>query len=97
VSGASNYEIYRNGVLYATTSGTEFWNVVGLTTGQSYSFQVKAKNGSATSGFSNSQSTTAPNCAGNLPTVQALAATSVGPYSATLNGQVVNTGGQLDS
>ena len=64
VSGASNYEIYRNGFLIYTTvtAGTTFWNVGGLTAGLSYSFQVKAKSGSTTSGFSNSQSTTAPSC-----------------------------------
>jgi hypothetical protein len=75
-----------------TTAGTVFWNAVGLTTGQSYSFQVKAKNGSTTSGFSNSLSITAPNCTTGIPTVQTLAATSVGTSSATLNGQVVSDG-----
>ena len=62
VSGASGYDIYRDGVFYTTTTGTVFWNYGGLTTGQSYSYQVKAKNGSTTSGFSNSRSTIAPIC-----------------------------------
>jgi hypothetical protein len=90
VTGASNYEIYLSGSLIYTTpdAGTAFWGV-GLTTGQSYSFQVKAKNGSTTSAFSNSLSITAPNCTTGAPTVQTLAATSVGTSSATLNGQVV--------
>ncbi|MDO8094802.1 MAG: peptidoglycan DD-metalloendopeptidase family protein, partial [Candidatus Brocadiales bacterium] len=63
VSGATNYEIYRNEVLIYTTltSGTTFWNV-GLTTGQSYTYKVKAKNSSTTSNFSNSLTAIAPNC-----------------------------------
>ena len=94
VAGASNYEIYRGGVLIYTTpdAGTGIWNY-DLITGQTYSYQVKAKNGSATSDFSSSLSTTAPNCAAGTPTVQTLSATAVGPYSAILNGQIVNNGG----
>lgn len=64
VSGATNYEVYRNGVLIYTTAsnGTTFWNTVGLTSGQSYTYQVKAKNNSTTSNFSNSLTAVAPNC-----------------------------------
>jgi hypothetical protein len=69
VSGASNYEIYRNGVLIYTTAGTGtvFWNAAGLTAGQNYSFQVKAKSGSTTSGFSSALAANAPNC--NTPSL----------------------------
>ena len=94
VTGASNYEVYRNGVLIytSTTAGTVFWNVGGLTSGQSYSFQVKAKNGNIASSLSGSLSTTAPSCTAGVPTVQTLAATSVGTSSATLRGQIVSVG-----
>jgi len=64
VSGAANYQIYRNGALIYTTatSGTSFWNVTGLTAGQSYSYQVQAVSGSTSGSLSGSMSATAPSC-----------------------------------
>ena len=63
VSSATNYEVWRNGSLIFTTgTDTYFWDVLGLTAGQRYTYQVKAKNNSTTTGFSNSVAATAPNC-----------------------------------
>jgi len=44
-AGATSYDIYRNGNLYASNiTGTSFLNTYLITTGTSYSFYVKAKN-----------------------------------------------------
>jgi List-Bact-rpt repeat protein/all-beta uncharacterized protein len=69
VSGASNYEIWRNGSLYFTTAtnGTTFTNI-NLTSGQSYTYQIRATNGTTTSGFSNSLGATALSCTVSLGT-----------------------------
>ncbi len=53
-SGATSYDIYRAGsLIQANVNGTSFWNITGLIAGQSYTYQVKAKN---LSGVRNSNS-----------------------------------------
>ena len=67
ISGAIKYEVYRNGSwIYTTgTSTPYFWNTTGLTAGQSYQYQIKAKNDTTTSGFSNTAIAIAPDCGGD--------------------------------
>lgn len=43
-SDATTYDVYRNGVLYKPTTGTSFNNIANLFAGQSYTYQVVAKN-----------------------------------------------------
>ena len=64
VNGATKYEVYRNSSsIYTTTTSTpSFWNASGLTPGQTYQYQVKAKNDTSTSDFSNTATAVAPNC-----------------------------------
>jgi hypothetical protein len=65
VTGANKYEVYRNGsLIYTTGSNPYFWNTSGLTAGQNYQYQVKARNDTTTSDFSGSVTATAPNCSG---------------------------------
>lgn len=84
VSNATNYEIWRNGSYYDTTNtaGITYWNTSGLTVGQGYTYQVKAKNGSTTSGLSNSVVATAPDCA----------TTSSGALQVTPSGNFIASG-----
>lgn len=64
VQSATNYEIYRDNALIFTTvtNGTTFWNVAGLSAGQSYSYRVRARFGPVAGGFSNTVNATAPTC-----------------------------------
>src|SRR5947209_8136616 len=46
-SGASSYDVYRNGSLISSgITGTAFYNSAGLTAGQSYSYFIRARNSS---------------------------------------------------
>lgn len=57
-SGATSYEIYRNGSLYASDiTGTQFLNTYLITPGTSYSYYVKAKNTAGTTNNSNGTKT----------------------------------------
>ena len=48
-TGAANYDVYRNGSLYAANlAGTTYLNNLNLTGGQTYSYYVVAKNGAQT-------------------------------------------------
>lgn len=48
-SGATNYDVYRNGALYAPgITGTSYDNNLNVTAGQSYSYYVVAKNSTGT-------------------------------------------------
>jgi hypothetical protein len=62
-SGATSYDVYRNGALYYSgLTGTTFTNKgANVTSGTSYSYYVQAKNSSGSTN-SNTQSATAPNC-----------------------------------
>lgn len=67
---ASDYviaQIFRYGSLIYTTqtSGTTFWNVTGLSSGQSYSYQVQAVGGGTSGSLSGGLSATAPPCRGS--------------------------------
>ncbi|QKJ32461.1 T9SS type A sorting domain-containing protein [Mucilaginibacter mali] len=62
-SNAASYDIYRNGILYASgISGTQYANEV-VTAGTSYSYYVKAVNNSGSTA-SNTTSAVAPDCSG---------------------------------
>lgn len=53
-TGASSYDIYRNGNLYASNiTGTSFLNTYLITPGSSYTFYVKAKNANGSTNNSN--------------------------------------------
>jgi len=58
-SGATSYELYRNGIQIYSGSGTTHPDT-GLTAGNSYSYTVRATNGSGSSSQSGSVSATAP-------------------------------------
>src|SRR5437870_5789388 len=47
-SGATSYQVYKNGSAGATTPGTSFYNNVGLTAGQTYSYFIRASNANGT-------------------------------------------------
>ena len=48
-TGAANYDVYRNGSLYASNlAGTTYLNNLNLTGGQTYSYYIVAKNGAQT-------------------------------------------------
>ena len=61
VKRATNYLIYRDGVLIYTTrsAGTTFWNT-GLVPGRKYTYTIASGNGSAVSDYSNPLTATAP-------------------------------------
>lgn len=63
-SNATNYDLYRNGTLYAANIvGTSYTNTI-VTAGSSYSYTVTAKNGNGSTSNSNgAQSIVATNCA----------------------------------
>ena len=61
-SGATSYDVYRNGAVYTTgLTGTQFINTA-VTAGTAYSYAILARNSSGSTG-SATQSATAPNCA----------------------------------
>ena len=79
-SGATSYEVYRNGGLYASgITGTSFDNNLNVTAGQTYSYSVVANNSGGTTWNANGTiSVTVPaNVCGTSPTV---------PGSFTLSG-----------
>ena len=82
-SGATSYEIYRNGTLIYTPTSNQFINTT-VTTGVSYSYYVKAKN-SGGSTNSNTLSATAPNCGVNPP----------GAFTLTLTPECDGTASQI--
>ena len=47
-SGATSYDVYRNGVLYTTITGTTYDNTANVVAGQTYSYYVVAKNANGT-------------------------------------------------
>lgn len=63
-SGATSYDIYRNGNLYASNvTGNSFLNTYLINAGAVYTYYIKAKNGSGTTNNSNgNRSVTATNC-----------------------------------
>lgn len=65
-TGATSYDIYRNGNLYASNiTGTSFLNTYLITAGTSYSFAVKAKNNNgSTNNLNGTISKVAINCSG---------------------------------
>src|SRR5207253_1041196 len=69
-SGATSYDVYRNGVLYSpgVPAGTlTFLNSANVTAGTTYTYFIRAKNATGTTD-SGSLSATAPsNCGGTLP------------------------------
>lgn len=77
-SGATSYDIYRNGSLYASDiTGTQFLNTYLITPGTSYSYYVKAKNIAGTTNNSNGTKTgTAVACVPGAFTVSATATCS---------------------
>lgn len=57
----SGYDIYRNGTLIKSDlTGTTFWNIVGLTAGQTYTYYVVAKSPNGLTRKSNEASAIAP-------------------------------------
>lgn len=62
-SNATNYDIYRNGTLYASNiSGTQYLNTY-ITNGATYTYSVKARNSTGTTSNTNGTiATTAINC-----------------------------------
>ena len=71
VTGATNYNIYRNGSLIFTTAGAvpTFSNTSGLVAGQSYTYQIQALSGSLSSPLSNSINVAIPNTLATVPPV----------------------------
>ena len=48
-SGASSYDVYRNGSLYYSgLTGTTFYNSANLTPGQTYTYFIRARNSAGT-------------------------------------------------
>lgn len=65
-TGATSYDIYRNGSLYASDiTGTQFLNTYLITPGTSYSYYVKAKNSAG--GTNNSNGTRTATAVGCVP------------------------------
>jgi surface antigen/pimeloyl-ACP methyl ester carboxylesterase len=70
-SGATSYDLYRNGVQYSPgITGTTFYNSANLTAGQSYTYFVRARNSTGTTD-SNTVSVSIPSnlCVGGGVTV----------------------------
>lgn len=68
-SGASTYDVYRNGSLVKSgVTGLGFYNTLGLAAGQSYSYFIQARNGVGTTN-SNTITVFIPGniCTGNTP------------------------------
>lgn len=68
-SGASTYDVYRNGSLVKSgVTGLGFYNILGLAAGQSYSYFIQARNGVGTTN-SNTITVFIPGniCTGNTP------------------------------
>jgi len=93
-SGATSYDLYRNGSLYAAgLTGTSFYNNDGLTAGQTYAYYLVARNIVSTQ-QSNIDNILIPAgiVPGPAPTATTSAASSVTTSTAQLNG-VVNPNG----
>ncbi|HYM62821.1 MAG TPA: hypothetical protein VEZ11_18190, partial [Thermoanaerobaculia bacterium] len=71
-NGATSYDLYRNGALYASgIVGTTYYNSANLTAGQSYTYFVQARN---SSGATNSNAISVA-----IPT--SICATGPGPFT----------------
>ncbi len=102
VSGATSYDVSVNGDVRNTTSTS--YTYIGLTSGTTYSYAVRAKNSGGSSGYSSSQSiVTNATSIPSLPTGIAATATSstliiywnvvsgAASYDVSVNGDVRNT------
>jgi chitodextrinase len=83
--GVTGYEIFRNGSLIATTTGTTYADTT-VGSGTSYTYQVKARDLAGNrSAFSNSASVTTPFSDGNTMTIAPVADARVLEASPTTN------------
>src|SRR6185369_15871624 len=82
-SGATSYDLYRNGSLYfSALTGTTFYNSANLTAGQTFTYFVRARNSTGTSD-SNTISVSIPsNICGSIP----------GPFTLSNDAPVCDTG-----
>ena len=86
-SGATSYDIYRNGSVYASDIiGFQYINRGNITEGISYSYLVKAKNSSGSTNNSNgSQNAVAPGCSCSAPSNPSSLTASIGSPANGLN------------